>query len=276
MSHLRSPEISDSPLVDATDIHFSFGDRSVFNGLNLVVPRGKVTVIMGPSGCGKSTFLNMLGGRVKPHRGSLAFDGRQVSTAQGAELYAMRRKMGMLFQNSALLTDLDVYDNVAFPIREQTDLAEEIIHLMVLMKLEMVGLRGARNLVPSQLSGGMARRVALARAIALDPQLVMYDEPFVGLDPISKAVIIQLIRKTNDAMGIASVVVTHDVHEGLSIADYVYLLNNGKVAGQGTAADMMNSSQPEIRQFINGLPDGPARYHYPAGNYLDDLGVRER
>ncbi len=174
------------------------------------------------------------------------------------------------------MTDLDVYDNVAFPIREQTDLAEEIIHLMVLMKLEMVGLRGASKRMPSELSGGMARRVALARAMALDPQLILYDEPFVGLDPISKAVIIQLIRKMNDAMGIASVVVTHDVHEGCSIADYVYLLDKGKVAGQGVAADMMNSEQPEIRQFMTGLPDGPVRYHYPAADYMDDLGVRVR
>lgn len=276
MNHTRPSKLFDNSLVHASDIHFSFGDRSIFNGLNLTVPRGKVTVIMGPSGCGKSTFLNMLGGRIKPDHGSLIFDGSPISTVQGAELYAMRRKMGMLFQNSALLTDLNVYDNVAFPIREQTDLGEEIIHLMVLMKLEMVGLRGARDMMPSELSGGMARRVALARAIALDPQLILYDEPFVGLDPISKAVIIQLIRKTNDAMGIASVVVTHDVREGCSIADYVYLLDNGKVAGQGTAEDMMNSSQPEIRQFMNGLPDGPVRYHYPAGNYLDDLGVQGR
>ena len=274
MSHPRSSKLFDRSLVNATDIHFSFGDRSIFSGLNLIVPQGKVTVVMGPSGCGKSTFLNMLGGRIKPDRGSLIFDGRPVPTVQGAELYAMRRKMGMLFQNSALLTDLNVHDNVAFPIREQTDLPEEIVYLMVLMKLEMVGLRGARDRMPSELSGGMARRVALARAIALDPQLIMYDEPFVGLDPISRAVIIQLIRKTNDAMGTASVVVTHDVHEGCSIADYVYLLDNGKVAGQGTAEDMMNSSQPEIRQFMNGLPDGPVRYHYPAGNYLDDLGVQ--
>ena len=274
MSHPSPSKPFDNSLINVIDVHFSFGDRSIFNGLNLTVPRGKVTAIMGPSGCGKSTFLNMLGGRIEPDRGSLIFDGKSVPTVQGAELYAMRRKMGMLFQNSALLTDLDVYDNVAFPIREQTDLAEEIVHLMVLMKLEMVGLRGARGMMPSELSGGMARRVALARAIALDPQLIMYDEPFVGLDPISKSVIIQLIRETNDALGGTSVVVTHDVHEGCSIADYVYLLDNGKVAGQGTAADMMNSSQPEIRQFMNGLSDGPVRYHYPARDYLDDLRVQ--
>jgi len=276
MNYPHPPNLFDDPVVEAVDIHFSFGERSLFSGLNLIVPRGKVTVIMGSSGCGKSTFLNMLGGRLKPDRGSLVFDGQPVPFVQGAELYAMRRKMGMLFQNSALLTDLDVYDNVAFPIREQTDLSEEIVRLMVLMKLEMVGLRGASKRMPSELSGGMARRVALARAIALDPQLILYDEPFVGLDPISKAVIIQLIRKMNDAMDIASVVVTHDVHEGCSIADYVYLLDNGKVAGQGVAADMMNSEQPEIRQFMNGLPDGPVRYHYPAGDYMDDLGVQVR
>ena len=276
MSRPHSPKLFDTPLVEATDVHFSFGHRSIFDGLNLALPRGKVTVIMGPSGCGKSTFLSMLSGRIKPDRGNLTFDGKPIPTDQGAELYVMRRKMGVMFQNNALLTDLDVYDNIAFPIREQTDLPEDIIRLMVLMKLEMVGLRGARNLMPSELSGGMARRVSLARAIALDPQLIMYDEPFVGLDPISMSVIIQLIRKLNDAMGIASVVVTHDVHEGCSIADYVYLLDNGKVVGHGSAEDMMNSSQPDIRQFMNGLPDGPVRYHYPAGNYLDDLGVHDQ
>ncbi len=276
MSRPHSPKLFDNPLVEATDVHFSFGHRSVFGGLNLAIPRGKVTVIMGPSGCGKSTFLSMLGGRIKPDRGNLIFDGKPIPTNQGAELYVMRRKLGVMFQNNALLTDLDVYDNIAFPIREQTDLPEDIIRLMVLMKLEMVGLRGARNMMPSELSGGMARRVSLARAIALDPQLIMYDEPFVGLDPISMSVIIQLIRKLNDAMGIASVVVTHDVHEGCSIADYVYLLDNGKVVGHGSAEDMMNSSQPDIRQFMNGLPDGPVRYHYPAGNYLDDLGVHDQ
>lgn len=274
MSSSRLTKFFDNPLVEARDIHFSFSDNKVYSGLSLVIPRGKVTVIMGSSGCGKSTFLALLGGRIKPHSGSLIFDGEPVPTNQGAGLYSMRRKMGMLFQNSALLTDLNVFDNIAFPIREQTDLPEDIIRLLVLMKLEMVGLRGAREMMPSELSGGMSRRVSLARAMALDPQLIMYDEPFAGLDPISMAVIVQLIRKLNDAMGITSLVVTHDVREGCSIADYVYLLDDGKAAGHGTADDMMRSDQPEIRQFMNGIPDGPVKYHYPAKDYLDDLGVR--
>ena len=227
------PNNFENPIVEAKDIHFSFSDRKIYNGLNLTIPRGKVTVIMGPSGCGKSTFLSLLGGRIKPSSGSILFDNKPVVTHRGEDLYSMRRNMGMLFQNSALLTDLNVHENVAFPIKEQTDLPDEIIDILVLMKLEMVGLRGARQMMPSELSGGMARRVSLARAIALDPKLIMYDEPFVGLDPISMGVIVQLIRKLNDAMGITSVVVTHDVHEGCSIADYVYLLDGGVVAGHG-------------------------------------------
>ena len=228
---------------------------------------------MGPSGCGKSTFLSLLGGRLRAQSGEIRFDGKPLPVDNNAGLYAMRRKMGMLFQNSALLTDLNVFENVAFPLREQTDLPEELIRIQVLMMLEMVGLRGARDLMPSELSGGMSRRVSLARAIVLGPQLIMYDEPFVGLDPISMGVILQLIRKLNAAMGITSVVVTHDVAEGCSIADYVYLLDNGRVAGHGTADEMMSSEDPGINQFMNGLPDGPVGYHYPAAEYLEDLGV---
>ena len=264
----------DNPIVEAKDIHFSFGEHRVYRGLNLTIPRQKVTVIMGPSGCGKSTFLSLLGGRLQADSGELIFDDAPVPASNRPALFEMRRKMGMLFQNSALLTDLSVFDNVAFPFREQTDLPEELIRILVIMKLEMVGLRGARDLMPSELSGGMVRRVSLARAIALDPELIMYDEPFVGLDPISKGVIMHLIRQLNEAMGITSVVVTHDVAEGCSIADYVYLLDGGVVAGQGTAEQMTNSQQPGIKQFMNGLPDGPVGYHYPANDYLADLHTR--
>ena len=263
----------DDPIVDAQNVDFSFTQRSIFKGLSLKIPRGKVTVIMGPSGCGKSTFLGLLGGRLPIHGGALAFDGKPVPQTKSGLLYEMRRKMGMLFQNSALLTDLDVFENVAFPLREQTDLPEELIRILVLMKLELVGLRGARRLLPSELSGGMSRRVALARAIALDPKLVMYDEPFVGLDPISMGVVVKLIRELNDALGLTSLVVTHDVAEGCSIADYVYLLDGGRVIGHGTPADMLASDQPEVFQFMNGLPDGPVGYHYPGSDYLDDLNL---
>ena len=260
------------PMVEVSDLYFSFPQRSIYEGLNVVIPRGKVTVILGPSGCGKSTFLSFVGGRLKPQKGRVIFDRQPVPTRRGEELYAMRRKMGMLFQSSALLTDLTVFENVAFPLREQTDLPEPLIRILVLMKLELVGLRGARDLMPAELSGGMARRVALARAIVLDPQMIMYDEPFVGLDPISMGVIVKLIRELNDALGLTSIVVTHDVHEACEIADYVYLLGDGVVSGHGTTEQMINSDQPEVRQFMQGLPDGPVRYHYPADNYLEDLG----
>jgi phospholipid/cholesterol/gamma-HCH transport system ATP-binding protein len=262
-----------APIVNASELFFSFGDKTIFGGLNLTIPRGKVTVIMGPSGCGKSTFLALLGGRLVPSSGSLVFDGEQVPVSKSPVLFEMRRKMGMLFQNTALLTDLNVFDNVAYPFREQTELPEELIRILVLTRLEMVGLRGAAGLMPSELSGGMARRVALARAIALDPALIMYDEPFVGLDPVSMGIIIQLIRQLNDAMGITSVIVTHDVLEGCSIADYVYLLDQGIVAGQGTPEEMLESEDPVIRQFMRGLPDGPVGFHYPAGDYLAEIGA---
>jgi phospholipid/cholesterol/gamma-HCH transport system ATP-binding protein len=263
--------IFENPIVEAKNIHFSFSERVVYKGLDMTIPRGKVTVIMGPSGCGKSTFLSLLGGRLRPDSGELKFQGTPVPVNKSTALFEMRREMGMLFQNSALLTDLNVFENVAFPFREQTDLPDPLIRILVLMKLQMVGLRGARDLMPSELSGGMARRVSLARAIALDPQLIMYDEPFAGLDPISMGVIVQLIRELNDALGITSLIVTHDVAEGCSIADYVYLLDNGVVAGHGEAKEMLNSDQPGIKQFMNGLPDGPVGYHYPAKNYLEDL-----
>ena len=264
------PGFFDAPMAEATDVHFAFGQRRIYAGLDIVIPRGKVTVIMGPSGCGKSTFLSLLGGRLRPRSGSMRFDGEGIPV-RGSRLFEMRRKMGMLFQSSALLTDLSVFDNVAFPLREQTDLPEELVRILVLLKLEMVGLRGARGLMAAELSGGMQRRVALARAIALDPDMIMYDEPFVGLDPISMGVIVQLIRELNDALGLTSVIVTHDVAEGRSIADYLYLLGDGKIIGQGTPAEMDGSSLPEVKQFMDGLPDGPVRFHYPAADYRADL-----
>lgn len=261
-----------NPMVEVSDLHFAFPQRSIFQGLDVIIPRGKVTVILGPSGCGKSTFLSFVGGRLRPQKGRVVFDDEPVPTRSGEALFSMRRKMGMLFQSSALLTDLSVFENVAFPLREQTDLPEELIRILVLMKLELVGLRGARDLMPTELSGGMARRVALARAIVLDPEMIMYDEPFVGLDPISMGVIVKLIRELNDALGLTSIVVTHDVHEACAIADYIYLLGDGVVSGHGTTEQMLDSEQPEVRQFMQGLPDGPVRYHYPADDYLDDLG----
>ncbi len=276
MDSQDTENIFTDPIVEISDMHFAFSERAIFSGLDLKVPRGKVTVIMGPSGCGKSTLLSFIGGRLRPHRGHVNFDGERVPQTQSAALFTMRRKMGMLFQSSALLTDLNVYENVAFPLREQTDLSEPIVRILVAMKLEMVGLRGAKDLMPSELSGGMARRVALARAIVLDPDMIMYDEPFVGLDPISMGVILKLIRELNDALGLTSVVVTHDVAEGCSIADYVYLLGNGRVAGHGSPEQMLNSDDEGIRQFMNGLPDGPVGYHYPADPYLQDIGQIER
>ncbi len=258
-------------IVKASDIHFAYRDRPIFDGLELTIPRGKVTVIMGPSGCGKSTFLSLLGGRLAPASGNLEFDGRPVPAKPGPSLYEMRRKMGMLFQQNALLTDLNVFDNVAFPLRETTELQEPLIRIQVLTKLEMVGLRGAGDMWISELSGGMARRVALARAIVLDPLVVMYDEPFVGLDPISMGIILKLIRNLNDVLNLTSIVVTHDVKEGCQIADYVYLLDRGMVSAHGTPDQMLAHHDPAIEQFMQGLSDGPVRFHYPAREYLEDL-----
>ena len=272
MTALPAADFFDDPMVEAKDVRFSFGQRPIFDGLDIIIPRGAVTVIMGPSGCGKSTFLSLLGGRLRPQSGHLLFDGEPIPPRGSSRLFTMRRKMGMLFQSSALLTDLSVFDNVAFPLREQTNLPQELIRILVLLKLEMVGLRGARELMPAELSGGMQRRVALARAIALDPNMIMYDEPFVGLDPISMGVILKLIRELNDALGLTSIVVTHDVSEGRSIADYLYLLSGGKTIGRGTPDEMVDSDLPEVKQFMNGLPDGPVGYHYPAAEYRADLG----
>jgi phospholipid/cholesterol/gamma-HCH transport system ATP-binding protein len=232
-----------------------------------------VVAIMGGSGCGKTTLLRLIGGQLKPSKGAVRVDGKVVHELETEALYELRRKMGMLFQFGALFTDLTVFENVAFQLREHTDLPEEIISNLVLMKLNAVGLRGTARLKPAELSGGMARRVALARAVAVDPMLVMYDEPFAGLDPISLSVIGQLIRKLNDALGATSIVVTHDVHESLQIVDYLYFVSEGSIVGEGTAEEIRASKLPFIRQFVYGEMDGPVPFHYPAKNYAADLGL---
>ncbi len=258
-------------LIEIRNLNFSFGGNQLYDGLNVGIPRRKVTAIMGPSGCGKSTLLNFIGGRLRPHRGDVLVNSESVPSLNRTDLFALRKQMGMMFQSSALLTDLNVFENVAFPMREHTELPEPLIKTLVLSKLQMVGLRGARNLMPAQLSGGMTRRVALARAIALDPLLVMYDEPFTGLDPISMGIIAKLIREVNDALEMTSVIVTHDVAEACSIADYIYLLGHKKVVAHGTPEQMRNTESDDARQFMAGLPDGPVAYHYPARDYREDL-----
>ncbi|MDH3638421.1 MAG: ABC transporter ATP-binding protein [Gammaproteobacteria bacterium] len=271
MSPVEHANTDPAALVELRNVDFSFGSRPVFENLNLTIARGQVTAIMGPSGCGKSTLLNFVGGRLTPKSGEVTVDGTLMNTSRRKQLYALRKRMGMLFQRSALLTDFSVFENVAFPIREHTDLPEALVTDLVLLKLQLVGLRGARDHMPSELSGGMARRVALARAIALDPMMVMYDEPFTGLDPISMGVIVRLIRQVNDALGMTSIVVTHDVREGCSIADYVYLIGGGNVIDHGTPEQLQNSDSPQVQQFMGGLPDGPVPYHYPAPDYLSEL-----
>ncbi len=247
--------------------------RPVLRGIDMVVPRGKVVAIMGGSGCGKTTILRLVGGQLRPQEGSVRVDGRSVPDLGREDLFALRRRIGMLFQFGALFTDMSVYENIAFPIREHTDLAEPLIRDLVLMKLHAVGLRGAAQLYPNELSGGMARRVALARAIALDPTLVLYDEPFAGLDPISLGVVGQLIRRLNDALGITSVIVTHDVYESLKIVDYLYFVSEGRIIAQGTADEVRASADPFVRQFVDGAPDGPVAFHYPARPYADEFGL---
>jgi phospholipid/cholesterol/gamma-HCH transport system ATP-binding protein len=265
------PNPPDDTLVKVRDLRFARGSRWIFDGVDLDIPRGKVTAIMGPSGTGKTTLLRLFGGQLKPHAGSVWVDGAEVPRLGHAELYQLRKRMGMLFQSGALLTDLSVFENVAFPLREHTDLPQAMIRDLVLMKLQAVGLRGARDLMPSQLSGGMARRVALARAIALDPMMIMYDEPFAGQDPISMGALVQLIRLLNDALGLTSIIVTHDVQETAAIADYIYLLSEGRVVGEGTPEELNRSESPWVAQFMHGLPDGPVPFHYSASAYRDDL-----
>lgn len=258
--------------VELDGVRFGYDrHKPVLKGISMAIPRGKVVAIMGGSGCGKTTILRLIGGQLRPNAGRVLVAGREVAGLDREELYAMRRRVGMLFQFGALFTDLSVFDNVAFPLREHTVLPEPLIRDLVLMKLNAVGLRGAAALRPSELSGGMARRVALARAVALDPMLVMYDEPFAGLDPISLGVVGQLIRKMNDALGITSVVVTHDVYESLKIVDYLYFVSEGTIAAQGTADQVRDSADPFVRQFVDGAPDGPVPFHYTAEPLIEEF-----
>lgn len=258
-------------LVNIENLCFSRGDRIIFNGINLQIPQGKITAIMGPSGTGKTTLLNLIGGQLRPEAGRITFESIELYRLKRHELYEARRRMGMLFQSGALFTNLNVFENVAFPLREHTNLPEDMIRDIVLMKLEAVGLRGARDLMASQLSGGMARRVAMARALVMDPELMMYDEPFTGQDPITMGILVQLIRRLNDALGLTSVIVSHDVAETASIADYVYLLSDGKVIGEGKPEKLFLDESPAIRQFIHGLPDGVVPFHYPTKDFTEDL-----
>jgi phospholipid/cholesterol/gamma-HCH transport system ATP-binding protein len=261
-------------LIEVNDLHFSYGPLKVLKGINLTIPQGKIVGIMGPSGCGKSTLLRHFGGQLRPLRGSVKFMGQVVHQLGIDELYKMRLKMGMMFQVSGLFTDLSVYDNLAFPLRENTDLPEEVIHDLVLMKLHAVGLRNARNLKPGDLSGGMERRVALARAIATDPPLLIYDEPFAGLDPISLKTIANLIRTLNDALGTTSIVVTYDLMASLEVVDYLYFIHNGVVAAQGSVEEMRNSQDPFVHQFLHAEPDGPISFQFPSIPYTDDLNIK--
>jgi phospholipid/cholesterol/gamma-HCH transport system ATP-binding protein len=258
-------------VVAVRDVHYSVGGRPIFSGLDLDVRRGRITAIMGPSGTGKTTLLRLITAQIRPERGQLVVFGRDLESLRERDVYALRRRTGMLFQNGALLTDMDVFENVAFPVREHTNLPEPLIRLLVLMKLQAVGLRGAANLMPGELSGGMARRVALARAIVMDPEILLYDEPFVGLDPISLGVILRLIKQMNSALGITSIVVSHDVQELATIADDSYLISGGRVAAAGTPAQLRASDSAAVRQFMTGSADGPVPFHYPAPDYSAQL-----
>jgi phospholipid/cholesterol/gamma-HCH transport system ATP-binding protein len=258
-------------LVEVQDVYYSVGGRPIFSGLTLSIPRGRITAIMGPSGTGKTTLLRLMTGQIKPDRGRILFDGLDVATLSLNDLYDLRRRMGMLFQNGALLTDMDVFENVAFPLREHTKLPEPLIRNIVLTKLQAVGLRGAARLMPAELSGGMARRVALARSMATDPDMLIYDEPFTGLDPISMGMIVRLVRQMNYALGITSLVVSHDVEELAILADMSYILSAGKVAAAGTFVELKDHDSEIVHQFINGLADGPVPFHYPAPDYYQQL-----
>jgi phospholipid/cholesterol/gamma-HCH transport system ATP-binding protein len=264
---------SQIPLVEFRDVTFGYGARAILDGISFEVPRGKVTALMGASGGGKTTVLRLIGGQQKSQRGEVLFDGVDIGSMDAKALYGARRRMGMLFQFGALFTDMTVFDNVAFPLREHTQLPEALVRDIVLMKLDAVGLRGARDLMPSEVSGGMARRVALARAIALDPDLVMYDEPFAGLDPISLGTAARLIRQLNDTLGLTSVIVSHDLEETFRIADHVIVLANGGIAAQGTPEAVRQSTDPLVHQFVHALPDGPVHFHYPGASVEEDFGA---
>lgn len=267
--------VDSSPLVSIRNLSFKRGDRAIFDNISLDVARGKVTAIMGPSGCGKTTTLRFIGGQLLPDEGQVLVDGQNVPDMSRKELFLARAKMGMLFQSGALFSDLSVYENVAFPLRAHTHLPEKLIREIVLMKLEAVGLRGAIDLMPNELSGGMQRRAALARAIALDPDLIMYDEPFAGQDPMVKGVLVTLIRTLREALGLTTIIVSHDVPETLHIADYIYIIANKGIIGQGTPEELKQSDSPFVQQFLNGSADGPVRFHYPAASYSQELGVSD-
>jgi phospholipid/cholesterol/gamma-HCH transport system ATP-binding protein len=262
---------SSNTIVAINNLTFYRGDRLIFDDISLRFQRAKITAIMGPSGTGKTTLLKLIGGQLQPNHGEVVVDGQNVQQLNRAQLFELRKKMGMLFQSGALLTDMSVYDNVAFPLREHTHLSESMIRSLVLMKLQAIGLRGARDLMPSELSGGMARRVALARAIALDPMMIMYDEPFTGQDPISLGVLLHLIKSLNATLGLTSIIVSHDVREILTIADYIYVVSDGKVIDHGSSLQIQQSESLWVQQFIKGAMDGPVHFHYPAPDYMDDL-----
>lgn len=258
-------------IIEIRNLSYRRDSKVIFDNANLDIPRGKVTAIMGPSGCGKTTLLRLIGGQLVPDEGTILVTGQDITKISKQDLYKIRSRMGMLFQSGALFSDLSVFENVAFPLREHTNLSTGMITDLVLMKLQAVGLRGANSLMPSELSGGMARRVALARAIALDPDFIMYDEPFTGQDPISLGVLVQLIRLLNDALDMTTILVSHDIHETVGIADKIYLISNGQVVGAGSPDDLINSDDEWVKQFMQALPDGPVPFHYPAQTYADDL-----
>ena len=273
---MASEERDNGNVVEITGLRYRVGGKAIFDRLNISLARGKITAIMGPSGTGKTTLLRIMTGQVLPDRGRVLVEGKNVARLTGDELYELRRDMGFLFQNGALFTDSTVYENVAFPLREHTRLPESLIRHIVLMKLQAVGLRGAAQLMPSELSGGMARRVALARAIAMDPKIIFYDEPFVGLDPISMGVIVRLIRRLNDSLGLTSIIVSHDVEEVSAVSDQSFLISNGKVVAYGTPQELEHNKSAWVRQFMKGLADGPVPFHYPAPDYASQLLGEER
>jgi len=275
-SQAKTQSLSDEVIVSIRDVNFAYApeERQILSGLNMEFKRGQVVAVMGGSGCGKTTILRLIGGQYAAQSGQVLFEGQDIGKMTSSQLMNARRRMGMLFQFGALFTDLSVYENVAFPLREHTDLTEELLRFLVLMKLNAVGLRGARDLMPAQISGGMARRVALARAIALDPPLIMYDEPFAGLDPISLGITARLIRDLNNALGATSLLVTHDVEETFAIADYVYFIANGRIGAEGTPEELSRSTDPFVRQFLDASPDGPVPFNYPGPTMAQDFGLR--